>query len=218
MRSVLLSITPLIAALFIGAAAVAEPPSWPELARAEGRPQVPGLNIVYLTPLGKPSEAHRWTNIIVHQTEGPAGSAKNGAAEQAKNPTRRGVTIWVETDGTVYWATAESAVPTHGDGANRNDNKYVDNTKTFHKVTKDNSIGVEFAGNFPDVRKPVTPAQTAAWLVLARFLQERYGIPAENIYAHNWIDFKDWRYCEGCELATLARRQNYLLLSPFARD
>jgi N-acetylmuramoyl-L-alanine amidase len=207
-----------MAALLIGAPALAEPPTWSELAHANGQPQVPGLNIVYLTPLGKPSDARQWTNIIVHQTEGPAGSAKNGAAEQAKNPTRRGVMIWVETDGTVYWATAETAVPTHGDGGNRNDNKYVDNAKTFHKVTKDNSIGVEFAGNYPDVRKPVTAAQSAAWLVLARFLQERYGIPADNIYAHNWIDFKDWRYCEGCDLATLARKQNYAPTSIAARD
>jgi hypothetical protein len=42
--------------------------------------------------------------------------------------------------------------------------------------------------------------------MLVRFLQERYGISTENIYAHNWIDFKDNRYCEGCELATLARK------------
>jgi hypothetical protein len=180
-----------------------------ELAKAEGKPQIPGLTVVYLTPLGNPAAANKWKNILVHQTEGPAGSAKNGAAEQAKNPTRRGVTVWVETDGTVYWATAENAIPTQGDGANRNDNKYIDNSKTFHAVTKENSIGIEFSGNYPDVRKPVTAEQTAAWLVLVRFLQERYGIPPENIYAHNWIDFKDQRYCEGCELATLARKLGY---------
>ena len=184
-------------------------PSLSELAKAEGKPAIPGLNIVYLTPLGNPAEA-KWKNILVHQTEGPAGSAKNGAAEQAKNPTRRGVTIWVETDGTVYWATSETAIPTQGDGGNRNDNKYIDNSKTFHAVVKENSIGIEFSGNYPDVRKPVTAEQTAAWLVLVRFLQERYAIPPENIYAHNWIDFKDSRYCEGCELATLARKLNYI--------
>jgi hypothetical protein len=33
------------------------------------------------------------------------------------------------------------------------------------------------------------------------------------IYAHNWIDFKDQRYCEGCALATLARHQAYCLSS-----
>jgi hypothetical protein len=184
-------------------------PSLSELAKVAGTPQIPGLKIVYLTPLGNPADA-RWKNILVHQTEGPAGSAKNGAAEQVKNPTRRGVTVWVETDGTVYWATSETAIPTQGDGANRNDNKYIDNSKTFHAVTKENSIGIEFSGNYPDVRKPVTAEQTAAWLVLVRFLQERYGIPSENIYAHNWIDFKDSRYCEGCELATLARKLNYM--------
>ena len=189
--------------------ALAEP-SFPELAKAQGEPQIPGLNIVYLTPLGNPADAHPWKNILVHQTEGPAGSAKNGAAAQAKNPTRRGVTIWVEVDGTVYWATAENAITTHGDGGNRNDNKYLDNSKTFRIVTRQNSLGVEFSGNYPDVKKPVSAAQTAAWLVLVRFLQERYGIPSENIYAHNWIDFKDHRYCEGCELATLARKLDYV--------
>ena len=41
--------------------------------------------------------------------------------------------------------------------------------------------------------------------MFVRFLQERYGISAERIYAHNWIDYKDARYCEGCQLANLAR-------------
>jgi hypothetical protein len=31
----------------------------------------------------------------------------------------------------------------------------------------------------------------------------------DHIYAHNWIDFKDARYCEGCDLATAARNQGY---------
>jgi hypothetical protein len=59
------------------------------------------------------------------------------------------------------------------------------------------------------VRAPPTPEQFAASLILVRFLQERYGIPAERIYAHNWIDYKDARYCEGCELALQARAQAY---------
>ncbi len=111
----------------------------------------------------------------------------------------------METDGTVYWATREDVIPTHGDGANRNDNKYIDNGPTFHQVLKGNSIGIEFAGNFPDVTAPATPAQLAAWDILVRLLQARYAIPSERIYAHNWIDFKDARYCEGCALAQRAR-------------
>jgi hypothetical protein len=178
-------------------------------ARLAGTPQIPGLKVVYLHPLGAPADANRWTYVLVHQTEGPAGSARNGALAQAANPTRRGVTVWVETDGTVYWATAENAIPTHGDGANRNDNKYVDNSKTYHTVIKTNTIGVEFAGNYPDVAKPPTAAQRRAWLILVRFLQERYRIPPERIYAHNWIDFKDARYCEGCALAREARMLGY---------
>ena len=183
--------------------------SFPELARSVGTPQIPGLNIVYLAPLGDHKLAP-WKNIIVHQTEGPPGSAHAMAKRQAANPKLRGVALWVETDGTVYWATPETAVTLHGDGANRNDNKYINNLTTYRQVIHSNSIGVEFVGNFPDVRKPATPAQVEAWLVLVKFLQERYGIPVERVYAHNWIDYKDHRYCEGCELAQRARALGYV--------
>ena len=179
------------------------------LARSAGTPQVPGLTIVYLTPLGDPAKAP-WRNIIVHQTEGPPNSARALALAQQANPGKRGVTLWVETDGTVYWATPETTVTTHGDGANRNDNKYIDNSTTYRRVIKSNSIGVEFVGNYPDVRKPASAAQERAWRVLVRFLQERYAIPVERVYAHNWIDYKDARYCEGCELAQIARAQAYV--------
>jgi len=203
-------------------AALRGPPEPPlrlaAIARLPGRPQIPGLRIVYINPLGDPADANPWHNILAHQTEGPPGTAHASALAQAANPTKRGVTLWVETDGTAYWATSERVIPTHGDGANRNDNKYVDNAKTYHAVVKTNSIGVEFTGNFPDVRKPVSEAQMRAWLVLVRFLQERYRIPAENVFAHNWIDFKDARYCEGCDLATAARQQGYVPRSLAAKQ
>jgi hypothetical protein len=186
------------------------PPAFCALAHASGRPQIPGLRVVYLHPLGDPAAADRWHNIIAHQTEGPSGATGNLALAQFANPTKRGVMLWVETDGTVYWATAETAVPTQGDGANRNDNKYIDNGPTYHAVVRTNTIGVEFNGNFPDVARPATQEQVQAWLILVRFLQERYRIPSERVYAHNWIDFKDARYCEGCELATLARKLAYV--------
>ena len=180
-------------------------PDLTALARASGTPEIPGLKVVWLAPWGDPAKANAWRNIIVHQTEGPAGSARGGAMAQSKNPTRRGVTIWVETDGTVYWAVPETAIPTHGDGANRNDNKYIDNKPTYRQVLRDNSIGVEFSGNFPDVARPATPAQVDAWRILVNLLMARYSIARERVYAHNWIDYKDARYCEGCDLATLAR-------------
>ena len=188
------------------APAAAQTPELAAIARASGTPEIPGLKMVWLAPWGEVSRAHPWRNIIVHQTEGPAGSARGGAQEQARNPTRRGVTVWVETDGTVYWAVAENLVPTHGDGANRNDNKYIDNGPTFHQVVGNNSIGVEFAGNYPDVTRGATEAQVAAWRILVKVLRARYGIPLDRVYAHNWIDYKDARYCEGCALATLARQ------------
>jgi hypothetical protein len=182
---------------------------FPALARSAGMPQIPGLRMVYLSPLGNPAAAP-WKNIILHQTEGPPGSARALAQAQAGNPARRGVTLWVETDGTVTWATPETAITTHGDGANRSDNKYVDNSRTYRQVTRANSIGIEFVGNFPDVGTPPTTEQFAACLALVRFLQERYGIAAERIYAHNWIDYKDARYCEGCALANKARALGYV--------
>jgi hypothetical protein len=190
------------------------PPSFAEAARAPGRPQIEGLNIIYLNPLGDVAHANTWKNIIAHQSEGPPGTARREASDQFANPTKRGVTIWVETDGTVYWSVAENLIPTHTDGADRNDNKYIDNSKTYHSVIKTNTIGVEFIGNYPDVAKPVTDDQKRAWLLLVRFLQERYGIPPDHIYAHNWIDFKDQRYCEGCELGTLARKFAYCPSKP----
>jgi hypothetical protein len=198
-----------LCAMFASAPAIAEPPDLATLARGSGTPEIPGLKIIWLSPWGDVAKANVWRNIIVHQTEGPAGSARAGALAQAKNPTRRGVTVWVETDGTVYWAVPEDAIPTHGDGANRNDNKYIDNRATFRQVLKDNSIGVEFSGNFPDVARPATAEQIAAWRILVRVLQARYGISNERVYAHNWIDYKDARYCEGCDLATLARGASF---------
>ena len=189
-------------------------PSFAEVAKWPGRPKIEGLNIVYFNPLGDVAHANAWKNIIAHQSEGPPGTARREASDQFANPTKRGVTLWVETDGTVYWSVAENLVPTHTDGADRNDNRYVDNSKTYHSVIKGNTIGVEFIGNYPDVAKPVTDEQKRAWLLLVRFLQERYGIPPDRIYAHNWIDFKDQRYCEGCELGTLARKLAYCPSKP----
>jgi len=192
-------------AIALSASASAQSPDLAKIAKSSGTPEIPGLKMVWLAPWGDVAKAHPWTNIIVHQTEGPAGSARGGALEQSKNPTRRGVMVWVETDGTVYWAVADNLVPTHTDGADRNDNKYIDNSKTYHRVNKDTSVGVEFAGNYPDVTRPATDAQIAAWRILVKVLMARYDIPLDHVYAHNWIDYKDARYCEGCALATMAR-------------
>ena len=175
-----------LGALSIAAPASAQTPDLATIARGAGTPDIPGLKVVWLAPWGDLAKAHPWKNIIVHQTEGPAGSARGGAEAQSKNPTRRGVMVWVETDGTVYWAVAENLVPTHTDGADRNDNKYIDNGPTYHQVNKDSSIGVEFAGNYPDVTRPATEAQVAAWKILVTVLRARYGIPLERVYARGW--------------------------------
>src|SRR3954464_11021563 len=96
--------------------ASAQTPDLATIARSAGTPAIPGLKLVWLAPWGDVAKAHPWRNIIVHQTEGPSGSARGGAQAQFKNPTRRGVMVWVETDGTVYWAVGDHLVPTHTDG------------------------------------------------------------------------------------------------------
>jgi hypothetical protein len=174
-------------------------------ARSSGTPDFPGLNIVWLTPWGNREDANIWHNIVVHQSEGPAGSAYMNALAQQADPEKRGATIWVETDGTVYWATGEWATPGHVRRGNRDDNRYISNVDTYQLVPNNNSIGVEFVGNFPNVRTPPTEAQIDAWRILVKILQVRYGIPTDRIFAHNWVDFKDRRYCEGCSLASMAR-------------
>jgi hypothetical protein len=179
-------------------------------ARAKGAPDIPGLNIVWLVPWGRLELAREWRNIVVHRSEGPAGSALRCAQMQSEKPDRRGATVWVETDGTVYWSIVEFAVPHHVRDGNRGDNKFIDNSTTFGQVTDDNSIGVEFVGNYPNVRRPPTEAQIAAWRILVRVMQTRYNIPNDRVFAHNWIDYKDRRYCEGCELAALARSQGVM--------
>ena len=187
------------------APAIAQSPDLATLARGSGTPEIPGLKIIWLFAVGRRRKGKSLAQHHRASDRGTGGFGPSRRDAQAKNPTRRGVTVWVETDGTVYWAVPEDAIPTHGDGANRRDNKYIDNGPTFRQVLKDNSIGVEFSGNFPDVARPATAEQIAAWRILVRVLQARYNIPSERVYAHNWIDYKDARYCEGCDLATLAR-------------
>jgi hypothetical protein len=63
------------------------PPSFAEVAKSPGRPQIEGLNIVYLNPLGDVARANAWKNIIAHQSEGPPGTARREASDQFANPT-----------------------------------------------------------------------------------------------------------------------------------
>jgi hypothetical protein len=189
----------------LGHPASPTPSSFEVAARSRGTPDIPGLNMVWLVPWADLRLAREWRNIVVHQSEGASGSAFANAVAQRNRQNRKGVTIWVETDGTAYWSTAEWAVPNHLRDGNRNDNKYIDNSSTYQQIDNASSIGIEFVGNYPNVRKPPTDAQIAAWRVLVRVLQTRYDIPDERVFAHNWIEFKDRRYCEGCELARIAR-------------
>ena len=127
------------------------------------------------------------------------------ALAQSEDPTKRGVTVWVETDGAGYWSTAKTVIPNHGDGTNRNDNKYLDNARPITRPSQDKFDRRRIRRRLSGCCK-AGDARGRGLVLLVQFLQERYDIPAKNIYAHNWIDYKDGRYCEGCDLAA-ARAQ-----------
>ena len=63
----------------MAAPALAETPDLATIARSSGAPEIPGLKMVWLAPWGDLAKAHPWRNIIVHRTEGPAGSARDAA-------------------------------------------------------------------------------------------------------------------------------------------
>src|SRR4051812_50014121 len=85
------------------ASASAQTPDYAAIARASGTPEIPGLKMVWLAPWGDVAKAHAWRNIIVHQTEGPAGSARDGAGRQSGKPTRRGGAGWGGNRGPGEW-------------------------------------------------------------------------------------------------------------------
>ena len=67
-----------------------------------------GLKLVWLAPWGDVAKAPSLAQH--HRAPDEGRPVRPRALEQAKNPTRRGVTVWVETDGTVYWAVPETLV------------------------------------------------------------------------------------------------------------
>ena len=82
-------------------------PTSPDSPGAPARRKSRGSASSISTPLGDPAQAP-WKNIILHQTEGAPGARSRWREGQARNPTKRGVTLWVETDGTIYWSTPET--------------------------------------------------------------------------------------------------------------
>src|SRR2546429_7637696 len=88
-----------LSAIAIASPASAQTSDLATIARASGTPEIPGLKMVWLAPWGVVGKAHPWRNIIVHQADGPAGSAGWRAFEKEKDsPRRRGI-VWVGTAG-----------------------------------------------------------------------------------------------------------------------
>ena len=127
---------------------------------------------------------------------GSANSLAHGAGEKSDQARRD---VWVETDGTRLLVDRRDRDP---DPRRRRQPQRQQIYRQFQDLShrdQDQFARRRVRRQLPDVAKPATPEQAQAWLILVRFLQERYDIPSENIYAHNWIDHKDHRYCEGCD-------------------
>lgn len=190
-----------------------------EVAKATGRPEIPGLEGKghFMVPLQAPETLPKRVAIIMHQTEG--SYAVGHARAQMSRPNKVGTTIWVERDGTFYWAAPESANPKHirSGSSLRGDNKYIDNSQTRGVITSENTIGIEFAGNPPGrLQNPLTAEQLDTAAKLGRFLQERYNIPSDKVYAHSWVQHKAEssarvadRYVEGAAAANVVRMLGY---------
>ena len=181
-------------------------PSSPRSPAASGTPEIPGLKMVWLAPWGD-----RRTGAVAQHHRAPdrrpgrLGAQRRARAGEEPDPARRhhlgrnrrhGVLGGAGNRDHRPMATAPTATTT--------------NTSTTSRPTArcstSNSIGIEFAGNYPDVDDAAPPRlRSRPGAMLVRVLRARYDIPPERVYAHNWIDYKDARYCEGCELATLAR-------------
>ncbi len=185
------------------------PADFRDLARRSGEPRIPGLEIVYLHPLGMPESANKWQNIIVHQTEGPAGSAREPRACASEESDQARCD---DLGGDRRHGLLVDGRERDPDPRRRRQSERQQVYRQLQDLSHRGADQLDRRGvrrQFSRCDQAGDPEQTRAWLVLVRFLQERYDIPAESIYAHNWIDFKDRRYCEGCELATLARELGY---------
>ena len=64
------------------------PPSFTALAKLPGRPQIAGLDIIYLNPLGDPARANAWQNNIIDCIRPRARPAARGARPPTNSPIR----------------------------------------------------------------------------------------------------------------------------------
>ncbi len=180
-------------------------PNSPRLARGSGTPDIPGLKMVWLAPWGDLRNAHPWRNIIVHQTEGPAGlgARRRAGAVEEPDPARRHGLGRDRRHGLLGGRGEPGADPWRRRQPQR---------QQVHRQQADLPPGRARQLDRRRVRRQLSRCRGRSDRGAGRGLENprpgparRYGIPLDRVYAHNWIDYKDARYCEGCWLATLAR-------------
>ena len=196
-----------LGALAILAPAAAQTPDLAALARASGTPEIPGLKMVWLAPWGDVVES---PSLAQHHRAPDRGAGRLGARRRAgagekPDAARRHGLGRNRRHGLLGGAGEPGADPYRRRRSQR---------QQIHRQRPDLSSGQQGHLDRGGIRRQLSRRDAAApprrrsrrggfW---CRVLRARYGIPLERVYAHNWIDYKDARYCEGCALATLARQ------------
>ena len=117
-------------------------------------------------------------SLAQHHRASDRGAGRLGARRRAssRRKIRRAAASWCGSRPTARstgrWRTISfPPIPTAPTATTTNTSTM---RKTYHQVNKDTSIGVEFAGNYPDVTRGATEAQIAAWRILVKVLRARY--------------------------------------------
>jgi hypothetical protein len=162
------------------------------IAKADGHPVIPGAKVDSWFPMSDISKAPRRDAIISHQSGGPWGSGLNTARAQTYNGVHSlGTEWWVLADGTILHTRPE--VDTAHIGVNKPpDAKHLLN---------DNTVGIEFEGQ---IGQKLSPQQIESGKKLMQYLQERYNLPASEVYRHGKIGGR-----EGAEMEQITREMNY---------
>jgi hypothetical protein len=98
--------------------------------------------------VGELSKSHRWHNIMCTRPgAGRLGTICDKSSQEPDSARRH--RLGRTTARCV--GRCRRVCSDHGDGANRNDNKYIDNAATFHQVVGNNSISNR--RHYPDVTR-----------------------------------------------------------------
>jgi len=177
-----------------------------------GTPDIPGLNIVLADAMGRNSRQR--ARMAKHHHSSIRGASRlclSGARWRSRRSRiAAGATIWVEgRRHRVLGSGRVSRSPHHIRNGNRDDNKFIDNGPTYHQV---NERQFDRRGIYRQLSQCETTGDRSAksprGASCSEVLQTRYrALPATTSMPTTGSITRNLRYCEGCQLAKLARTQ-----------